>query len=94
LNELQTTSFNDASFNLVQFLYAIASEHKFEVRYDNIKEKSNTAKCQSLVQLSTLPAAVCKGNGASREEAPASATQTALDYLKIISKKLTSKQSR
>ncbi|KAJ4430993.1 hypothetical protein ANN_19586 [Periplaneta americana] len=87
LNELQTTSLNDANFNFVQFLQEIASEQQFEVTYVDIEEKSITGKSQCLVQLSTLPVAVCYGSGNSSKEAQASAAQNALEYLKIMTKK-------
>jgi len=53
-----------------------------------------TGKSQCLVQLSTLPVAVCYGSGTSSKEAQASAAQNALEYLKIMTKKWTGKQSR
>ncbi|XP_021936441.1 RISC-loading complex subunit tarbp2 isoform X1 [Zootermopsis nevadensis] len=87
LIELQITSFNDASFNFVQFLQEIASEQEFEVTYVDIEEKSVTGKSQCLVQLSTLPVAVCYGSGSCSKEAQASAAQNALEYLKIMTKK-------
>lgn len=87
LNELQNTSLNDASFNFVQFLQEIASEQQFEVTYVDIEEKSMTGKSQCLVQLSTLPVAVCYGSGTSSKEAQARAAQNALEYLKIMTKK-------
>jgi len=78
---------NDASFNFVQFLQEIASEQQFEVTYVDIEERSMTGKSQCLVQLSTLPVAVCYGSGTSSKEAQASAAQNALEYLKIMTKK-------
>ncbi|XP_033611223.1 RISC-loading complex subunit tarbp2 isoform X2 [Cryptotermes secundus] len=87
LNELQSTSLNNSSFNFVQFLQEIASEQQFEVTYVDIEEKSITGKWQCLVQLSTLPVAVCYGSGNSSKEAQASAAQNALEYLKIMTKK-------
>ncbi|KAJ9593610.1 hypothetical protein L9F63_014849, partial [Diploptera punctata] len=90
LSELQTTSLNDANFNFVQFLQEIASEQNFEVTYVDIEEKSITGKHQCLVQLSTLPVAVCYGSGSSSKEAQASAAQNALEYLKIMTKKIIS----
>lgn len=46
-----------------------------------------TGKCQCLVQLSTLPVAVCYGCGITSKDAQASAAQNALEYLKIMTKK-------
>lgn len=84
---LQKTCLNNKDFNFVQFLQEIASEQQFEVTYVDIEEKSLSGKCQCLVQLSTLPVAVCYGSGASSKDAQASAAQNALEYLKIMTKK-------
>ncbi|XP_011638594.1 RISC-loading complex subunit tarbp2-like isoform X3 [Pogonomyrmex barbatus] len=87
LFQLQNTCFNDGDVNLVQFLQEIASEQQFEVTYVDIEEKSISGKFQCLVQLSTLPVAVCYGCGATSKDAQASAAQNALEYLKIMTKK-------
>ncbi len=42
---------------------------------------------QCLVQLSTLPVAVCHGTGKTREEAHGEAAYNALQYLKIMTMK-------
>nr|CAD7396925.1 unnamed protein product [Timema cristinae] len=87
LSDLQTTTLNNLDFNFVQFLNEIASEQLFEVTYVDIEEKSINGKAQCLVQLSTLPVAVCYGCGISSKEAQSSAAQNALEYLKIMTKK-------
>lgn len=87
LAELQKTSLNNQEFNFVQFLQEIASEQQFEVTYVDIEEKSLTGKSQCLVQLSTLPVAVCYGSGTTSKDAQSSAAQNALEYLKIMTKK-------
>ncbi|XP_016839605.1 interferon-inducible double-stranded RNA-dependent protein kinase activator A isoform X1 [Nasonia vitripennis] len=83
----QNTCLNDGDVNLVQFLQEIASEQQFEVTYVDIEEKSISGKCQCLVQLSTLPVAVCYGSGMTSKDAQAAAAQNALEYLKIMTKK-------
>ncbi|XP_043488230.1 interferon-inducible double-stranded RNA-dependent protein kinase activator A homolog isoform X1 [Polistes fuscatus] len=87
LDKLQDTCLNDGDVNLVQFLQEIASEQHFEVTYVDIEERSVNGKCQCLVQLSTLPVAVCYGCGLTSKDAQASAAQNALEYLKIMTKK-------
>ncbi|XP_033334823.2 protein Loquacious isoform X9 [Megalopta genalis] len=87
LDEDENTCLNDGDVNLVQFLQEIASEQQFEVTYVDIEEKSISGKCQCLVQLSTLPVAVCYGCGFTSKDAQASAAQNALEYLKIMTKK-------
>lgn len=71
----------------MQFLYDIAAEQQFEVTYVEIEEKSLSGRCQCLVQLSTLPVAVCFGTGLTPKEAQAKAAHNALEYLKIMTKK-------
>ncbi|XP_043264438.1 protein Loquacious-like isoform X2 [Colletes latitarsis] len=87
LFELQNTCLNVDDINLVQFLQEIASEQQFEITYVDIEEKSISGKYQCLVQLSTLPVAVCYGCGVTSKIAQASAAQNALEYLKIMTKK-------
>ncbi|XP_026672457.1 RISC-loading complex subunit tarbp2-like isoform X5 [Ceratina calcarata] len=87
LDDDENTCLNDGDVNLVQFLQEIASEQQFEVTYVDIEEKSISGKCQCLVQLSTLPVAVCYGCGVTSKDAQASAAQNALEYLKIMTKK-------
>ncbi|XP_012262952.1 RISC-loading complex subunit tarbp2-like isoform X6 [Athalia rosae] len=87
IDDDENTCLNDGDINLVQFLQEIASEQVFEVTYVDIEEKSISGKCQCLVQLSTLPVAVCYGCGITSKDAQASAAQNALEYLKIMTKK-------
>lgn len=83
----QVTPLNNKDFNFVQFLQEIASEQSFEVTYVDIEEKSMTGRSQCLVQLSTLPVAVCYGSGITSKDAQSSAAHNALEYLKIMTKK-------
>ncbi|XP_008198431.1 RISC-loading complex subunit tarbp2 isoform X3 [Tribolium castaneum] len=78
---------NSKDFNFIQFLHEIASEQQFEVTYVDIEEKALSGKSQCLVQLSTLPVAVCYGAGATPKEAQSAAALNALEYLRIMSKK-------
>lgn len=84
---VQSTPLNNKDFNFVQFLQEIATEQSFEVTYVDIEERSMTGLCQCLVQLSTLPVAVCQGAGMTSKDAQSSAAQNALEYLKIMTKK-------
>lgn len=86
LTELQNTSLNIKDFNFVQFLQEIASEQQFEVTYVDVEEKSLNGKSQCLVQLSTLPVAVCYGSGNTSKDAQSNAAHNALEYLKIMTK--------
>nr|AVK59463.1 Loquacious-PA [Nezara viridula] len=86
-DEDEIISLKDSDFNAVQFLQEIAAEQQFEVTFVDVEEKSVTGKCQSLVQLSTLPVAVCYGTGMSSSEAQTCAAYNALQYLKLMTKK-------
>ncbi|CAH1977098.1 unnamed protein product [Acanthoscelides obtectus] len=87
LSELQSIALCAKDFNFVQFLQDIATEQNFEVTYVDIEEKTLNGHCQCLVQLSTLPVAVCFGTGKSPKDAQAHAAHLALEYLKIMTKK-------
>lgn len=78
---------NKPNLDSVKLLQDIASEHQFEVTYVDIEEKTFSGKCQCLVQLSTLPVAVCQGSGVTSNEAQVEAAKNALEYLKIMTKK-------
>lgn len=82
----QTSCLSEKDFDFVQFLQEIANEHQFEVTYVDIEEKTYNGRSQCLVQLSTLPVAVCQGSGATTEEAQNQAARNALEYLKIMTK--------
>ncbi|XP_044271473.1 RISC-loading complex subunit tarbp2-like isoform X1 [Tribolium madens] len=87
LKELQNIVLNSENFNFIQFLHEIATEQQFEVTYVDIEEKALSGKSQCLVQLSTLPVAVCYGAGTTPKEAQLVAALNALEYLRIMSKK-------
>lgn len=82
----ESTCLNDKSVDFVQMLHEIATEQRFEVTYVDIDEKSISGRFQCLVQLSTLPVAVCHGSGNTTLEAQASAARNSLEYLKIMTK--------
>lgn len=83
---MQTTCLNSTELNFVQYLQEIASEQQFEVTYVDIDEKTYAGQFQCLVQLSTLPVAVCQGAGKTSKESQTSAARNALEYLKIMTK--------
>lgn len=77
----------DKKLDAVKFLEEISQEQQFEVTYVDIEEKTFSNNSQCLVQLSTLPVAVCHGTGTSTQEAQTNAAFNALEYLKIMTKK-------
>ncbi|XP_071050439.1 protein Loquacious isoform X2 [Onthophagus taurus] len=87
VNELQTVSFVSKEFNSTLFLQELAGELQFETTYVDIDEKSVNGHCQCLLQLSTVPLAVCFGNGKTPKDAQASAALSALEYLRVMTRK-------
>ncbi|XP_066248031.1 protein Loquacious-like isoform X2 [Euwallacea similis] len=83
----ETVNLAGKDFSSIQYLQDIAVEQNFEVTYVDIEEKSVFGRCQCLVQLSTLPVAVCFGIGKLPADAQANAAHNALEYLKIMTKK-------
>ncbi len=73
--------------NHVRLLSELATEQKFEVTHVEIEEKTDEGEIQCLVQLSSLPVAVCYGTGKDMEAAKQSAARNALNYLKMMTKK-------
>ncbi|XP_055683739.1 interferon-inducible double-stranded RNA-dependent protein kinase activator A homolog isoform X4 [Lutzomyia longipalpis] len=86
-SEEATASLSSPDINCVQLLQEIASEHQFDVTYVEVEEKTYSDCFQCLVQLSTLPVAVCQGSGKTRNEAKVASARNALEYLKIMTKK-------
>ena len=63
LHNLQHTSLLNRNANYAATLMALASELKFEVKFIDIDEPTLDGESQCLVQLTTLPVAVCFGVG-------------------------------
>lgn len=67
-------------------LQEIAEAQRFEVLYNDIPELNTYGMHQCLVQLSSMPVAVCHGEGTTVDEAHARAAHNALQYLKLMTK--------
>ena len=76
--------FNCSDF--VKILADLGQEQQFEVTYVDVDEKSDGDEVQCLVQLSTLPVAVCYGVGEDIASANNDAARNALNYLKMMTK--------
>lgn len=78
---------NKPNIDYVTILHDVSNEHQFEVTYVDIEEKTISNTFQCLVQLSTLPVAVCQGSGLTSKDAQIDAAKNALEYLRIMTKK-------
>ena len=70
----------------VKILADLGQEQQFEVTYVDVDEKTDSGEVQCLVQLSTLPVAVCYGVGEDITSANNDAARNALNYLKMMTK--------
>lgn len=86
LTKLKQTSLSDRSTNFKALLDEIANEQRFEVTYVDIDEKTHSGMYQCLLQLSTLPVAVCHGTGKTILDAQMHAARNSLEYLKIMTR--------
>ena len=87
LASLHMTSLKARVTDFVTFLGDLGKEQKFEVTYVEVEEKSDDDLTQCLVQLSTLPVAVCYGVGTDGKSAHNDAARNALNYLKMMTKR-------
>eukprot|EP00092_Neocalanus_flemingeri_P038031 GFUD01041400.1.p1 GENE.GFUD01041400.1~~GFUD01041400.1.p1 ORF type:complete len:356 (-),score=137.13 GFUD01041400.1:30-1097(-) len=88
LSKLQDTSLSDgADVDCVAALQEIGNEQHFEVTFVDVEEISKRGLYQCMVQLSTVPVAVCFGQGEDADHAKQSAARDALEYLKEMTRK-------
>jgi len=87
LAALHVTSLKVRTNDYVAMLGDLGKEQKFEVTYVEEEEKSDDDMVQCLVQLSTLPVAVCYGVGSDVKSANNDAARHALNYLKMMTKR-------
>ena len=86
---LVRTSLRDPSLDCVRLLAELSAEQNFDVTYVDIEERTANGEVQCLVQISTMPVAVCHGTGGDQSAANNVAARNALEYLKIMVKKNT-----
>jgi len=87
LAKLHVTSLKGKNSDYVAMLGELGKEQKFEVTYVEVEEKNDDDQIQCLVQLSTLPVAVCYGVGIDTKTANNDAARNALNYLKMMTKR-------
>ena len=86
---LVRTSLRDPKLDCVRLLGELSTEQNFDVTYVDIEERNANGEVQCLVQISTMPVAVCHGTGVDQSAANNIAARNALEYLKIMVKKPT-----
>jgi len=84
---LVRTSLRDPKLDCVRLLAELSTEQNFDVTYVDIEERNANGEVQCLVQISTMPVAVCHGTGVDQSAANNVSARNALEYLKIMVKK-------
>lgn len=84
---LHRTSLQNPNLEYVKLLAELGHEQMFDVTYVDIEEKTSSGEEQCLVQLSTMPVAVCHGSGPDQAAANHNAARNALEYLKLMTKR-------
>ncbi len=84
LAALQDRSREELLKNGEKILDEIAAEQCFSVTYVDIEEKSTTDQFHTIVQISTVPVAVCFGVGDTEEESKAAAAFNGCLYLQLM----------
>lgn len=87
LAKLHMAPLKGKNTDFVGMLGELGKEQKFEVTYVEVEEKNDEDQTQCLVQLSTLPVAVCYGVGVDTKSASNDAARNALNYLKMMTKR-------
>jgi RISC-loading complex subunit TARBP2 len=87
LARLHVTSLKSKTHDYQTMLKEISTEQKFDVTYVEVDEKTEDGEVQCLVQVSTLPVAVCYAVGPDIEKARVEAARITLNYLKMMTKR-------
>jgi len=82
----QSKLIDETAINYVGTLEEVAKEQHFEVTYIDIEEVSKRGLYQSMVQLSTVPVALCFGHGTNQILAKQDAARDALAYIQLMTK--------
>jgi len=75
---------DESAINFEGMLEEVAREQHFEVTYIDIEEVSKRGLHQSMVQLSTVPIALCFGQGTNHILAKQDAARDALAYIQLM----------
>jgi len=87
LAKLHSTTLKSRNLDPEKILAEISKEQNFDVTYVDIDEKTEDGDVQCLVQISTLPVAVCYAVGKDYDKAKSAAARITLNYLKMMTKR-------
>ncbi|CAL1288981.1 unnamed protein product [Larinioides sclopetarius] len=87
LQALQEIDVMDPQLDCPKLLQNIATEQNFEIIYIPIEQRGKNGECHCLLQITSLPVAVCFGTAATKEEAMISSARNALNFIQLMCKK-------
>ncbi|GFR06918.1 RISC-loading complex subunit TARBP2 [Trichonephila clavata] len=87
LQALQAIDIMDPQLDCPKLLQSIATEQNFEIIYIPIEQRGKNGECHCLLQITSLPVAVCFGSAMSKEEAIVSSARNALNFIQLMCKK-------
>ncbi|GBM59659.1 Interferon-inducible double-stranded RNA-dependent protein kinase activator A A [Araneus ventricosus] len=87
LQALQEIDVMDPQLDCPKLLQNVATEQNFEIIYIPIEQRGKNGECHCLLQITSLPVAVCFGTAATKEEAIISSARNALNFIQLMCKK-------
>ncbi|KAG8189434.1 hypothetical protein JTE90_012508 [Oedothorax gibbosus] len=84
---LQDIDIMDPKLDCTKLLQNIATEQNFDIIYIPIEQRGKNGDYHCLLQITSLPVAVCFGSGKSKEEAKMSSARNALNFIQLMCKK-------
>ncbi|KAF8788662.1 interferon-inducible double-stranded RNA-dependent protein kinase activator A homolog isoform X1 [Argiope bruennichi] len=87
LQALQEIDVMDPQLDCPKLLQSIAAEQNFEIIYIPIEQRGKNGECHCLLQITSLPVAVCFGTAATKEDAMISSARNALNFIQLMCKK-------
>ncbi|XP_015911790.1 protein Loquacious [Parasteatoda tepidariorum] len=84
---LQDIDLLDPNLDCTKLLQNIAAEQNFDVHYIPIEQQGKNGDFHCLVQITSLPVAVCFGTAATKEDAKVNSARNALNFIQLMCKK-------
>ncbi|XP_035223630.1 interferon-inducible double-stranded RNA-dependent protein kinase activator A homolog isoform X1 [Stegodyphus dumicola] len=87
LHALQDVDLMDQNLDCLKLLQNIATEQNFEIIYIPIEQRGKNGDYHCLLQITSLPVAVCFGSANTREDAKINSARNALNFIQLMCRK-------
>ncbi|XP_054713955.1 RISC-loading complex subunit tarbp2-like [Uloborus diversus] len=87
LQALQDVDLMDQNLDCLKLLQNIATEQNFDIIYIPIEQRGKNGEYHCLLQITSLPVAVCFGSATTRDEAKINSARNALNFIQLMCKK-------